>query len=26
VPLRYTEVDLEDDLRAHRELGILPGR
>jgi predicted HTH domain antitoxin len=26
VPLRYTEVDLEDDLRAHRELGVLPGR
>ena len=26
VPLRYTEEDLEDDLRAHRELGVLPGR
>jgi predicted HTH domain antitoxin len=26
VPLRYTEADLEDDLRAHRELGVLPGR
>lgn len=26
VPLRYTEADLEDDLSAHRELGILPGR
>jgi predicted HTH domain antitoxin len=26
VPLRYTETDLEDDLSAHRELGILPGR
>jgi len=25
VPLRYTEADLEDDLRAHRELGVLPG-
>ena len=24
VPIRYTEADLEDDLRAHRELGILP--
>jgi predicted HTH domain antitoxin len=23
VPLRYTEADLEDDLAAHRELGIL---
>ena len=22
VPLRYTEADLEDDLAAHRELGI----
>ena len=22
VPLRYTEADLEDDLTAHRELGI----
>jgi len=26
VPLRYTDADLEDDLRAHRELGVLPGR
>ena len=26
VPLRYTGADLEDDLTAHRELGILPGR
>lgn len=26
VPLRYTEADVEDDLSAHRELGILPGR
>jgi predicted HTH domain antitoxin len=26
VPLRYTEADLEDDLTAHRELGILPSR
>ena len=26
VPLRYTEVDLEEDLRAQRELGVLPGR
>ena len=26
VPLRYTEVDFEDDLRVHRELGVLPGR
>ena len=26
VALRYTEADLEDDLRAHRELGVLPGR
>ena len=24
VPLHYTEADLEDDLSAHRELGILP--
>ena len=23
-PLRYTEADLEDDLCAHRELGVLP--
>ena len=23
VPLRYTEADLEDDLRASRELGVL---
>jgi predicted HTH domain antitoxin len=26
VPLQYTAVDLEDDLRAQRELGILPSR
>ena len=26
VPLRYTEADLEDDLSAHRELGILRDR
>ena len=26
VPLRYTEADLEEDLAAHRELGLLPGR
>jgi predicted HTH domain antitoxin len=26
VPLRYTEADLQDDLRAQRELGVLPGR
>ena len=26
VPLRYTETDLEDDLAAHRELGLLPHR
>jgi predicted HTH domain antitoxin len=26
VPLRYTEADLEDDLAAHRALGILPER
>ena len=26
VALRYTEADLEDDLSAHRQLGILPGR
>ena len=26
VPLRYTETDVEDDLSAHRELGILPSR
>ena len=26
VPLRYTERDLEEDLRTHRELGVLPGR
>ncbi len=26
VPLRYTEADLEDDLRVQRELGVLPGR
>lgn len=26
VPLRYTAADLEGDLSAHRELGILPAR
>lgn len=26
VPLRYTLSDLEDDLAAHRELGVLPER
>ena len=26
VPLRYTESDLDDDIRTHRELGLLPGR
>jgi predicted HTH domain antitoxin len=26
VPLRYTEGDLEDDLRAQHEVGVLPGR
>jgi predicted HTH domain antitoxin len=26
VPLRYTEVGFEDDLRVHRDLGVLPGR
>ena len=26
VPLRYTPADLEDDLQAQRELGILPSR
>ena len=26
VPLRYTAADLEADLSAHRELGILPSR
>ena len=26
VPLRYTEADVQDDLSAHRELGILPSR
>jgi len=26
VPLQYTEADLEDDLRAQREIGVLPGR
>ena len=26
VPLRYTEADVEADLAAHRELGILPSR
>ncbi|HYR27869.1 MAG TPA: UPF0175 family protein [Thermoanaerobaculia bacterium] len=26
VPLRYTEADFEDDLAAHRELGIPPSR
>jgi len=26
VPLQYTVADLEDDLKAQRELGILPSR
>lgn len=26
VPLHYTQADLEEDLAAHRDLGILPGR
>jgi len=26
VPLRYTPADLEEDLHAQRELGVLPGR
>jgi predicted HTH domain antitoxin len=26
VPLHYTEADLEEDLAAHRDLGIKPGR
>jgi len=26
IPLRYSEADLQDDLTAHRELGILPER
>jgi predicted HTH domain antitoxin len=26
VPLRYTEADLEDDLRTQRDLGVLPRR
>ena len=26
VPVRYTQEDLEADLAAHRELGILPAR
>jgi predicted HTH domain antitoxin len=26
VPLQYTAADLEDELRAQRELGILPSR
>ena len=26
VALQYTEADLEDDLRAQREIGVLPGR
>jgi predicted HTH domain antitoxin len=26
VPLRYTAADLEADLSAHRQLGILPSR
>jgi hypothetical protein len=26
VPLRYTEADLEDDLRTQRELGLRPAR
>ena len=26
VPLRYAEADVDNDLAAHRELGILPSR
>ena len=26
VPLRYTETDVDEDLSAHRQLGILPSR
>jgi hypothetical protein len=26
VPLRYTEADLQDDLKVHHERGILNGR
>jgi hypothetical protein len=26
VPLQYTSADVDDDLRAQRELGILPSR
>lgn len=26
VPLRYSEADLQEDLQAQRELGVLPGR
>lgn len=26
VPLHYTEADLEEDLAAHRNLGLLSGR
>lgn len=26
VPLRYTEADLEDDLAALRDIGVLPSR
>lgn len=26
VPLQYTTADLEDDLAAHREIGVLPSR
>ena len=26
VPLHYTAADLEDDLQAQREIGILPSR
>ena len=26
VPLQYTTADFEDDLQAHRDLGILPSR
>jgi predicted HTH domain antitoxin len=26
VPLRYSEADLEDDIRSQRDLGILPAR
>jgi len=26
VPLHYTEADLDEDLAAHRDLGVSPGR